>query len=338
MTSNEPVLFYRFKQDDSLLVAAMEGKSSAVTIGNFDGLHLGHQQMIRELVSKARARSLKAVAISFDPRPDEFFSLNHKKKIFNFEQKKKALLSLGVDLVLIIRFDQDFADLSAQAFFRSFLLERLSCKEIFVGPNFRFGRKKEGNAFWLKKICEEEGTGLSISAPLLLEQQLISSSWIRQSLEEKGDVKEAAKLLGRPFLLEGLVIKGLGNGSKLGFPTANLDLGCQTMPLSGVYGGLGGVFDWPYLGPSPFAFSDFKSKRELFLPCLVNCGIRPSFDVGHKKVLEVHFPKGVCGDLYGKGVFVFLLERLRDEKKFASLEDLQKQIRFDLSWAEKITP
>jgi len=291
--------------------------ASAVTVGNFDGVHLGHQALVGEMVRWARSAPGAAVVLTFDPHPARVLSPRQAKRaLMTLEQKAEALAALGVDRLVALAFTEQVAGLSAEDFARIVLRGSLAACRVVVGQDFRFGRGRTGDVFGLIGLGETLGFEVRAVGPVLEDGSPISSSRIRDVLA-LGEVSKAGSLLGRPFFVDGDVVQGDGRGRGLGFPTANVAVRNETLPLLGVY-----------------ACRMRLGFGEVPRPAVANLGQRPTFG-GGQTVLEVHV-LDFAGDLYGREVRVEFVERLRAESTFAGKEELLAQIGADVHEARRI--
>lgn len=282
-----------------------------VTLGTFDGVHRGHGKLVRSLLRLAARRRLRSLVVLFERPPRFHFRPESSTPLLTLPRERERLLrSLGVDRVETLRFGPRWAAMSHENFFEGYLLRRLGAAGLLVGPDFAFGRGRLGDVAWLRSACRSRGLSLWVGPLLRARGRKISSTRIRE-LVSAGRVEDAARLLGRPYSLEGRVTRGRGLGRKLGFPTANLrvDPG-KLLPR--------GVFQVRARLPG--------SARAR--PGVCNVGTRPSAGGGPLSV-EVHLP-GFSGDLYGCVLGVEFLRRLRSERKFPSLEALKRQIARDV--------
>ena len=293
---------------------------SVVTIGMFDGLHRGHQQLMKQTLKSAFDCGLRSVVFTFSRHPRQV--LKHVDKpapLYTMAQKANLLAKQGLDTAVVIRFSRAFSRLSPRCFVQQYLVDGLQMKELVVGENFRFGAGAAGDVSLLKKLGSE--LGFSVRSVLSRTQgdERISSSRIRESILN-GDLQQAEKMLGREYWIDGRVVHGRGIATKLGFPTANLSLEEQLLPKNGVWAGL----------------VEMKGgKRDhQFLPFIANLGIRPTFYVKGDLHLEVHFPD-FEGKLYGQHMAVRFMRFLRKEKKFNSRVELRRQIAKDVSLFQK---
>lgn len=286
-----------------------------VTIGNFDGVHLGHQALLKKLIAKGKELNLPTVAIIFESQPNEYF---YKDKIparlMRLREKIRALEKCGIDRVLCLRFNKDLADLSAENFIQNILWEKLRVHYVVIGDDFRFGHFRKGDFAMLQKFGENKGFTVEKMPTLILAGQRVSSTRIREALAA-GDLLVAEKLLTRPFVLSGRVAHGDKRGRIIGFPTANIYLHRKAVPILGVY-----VVQVHGL--------DAKSVKGV-----ANVGNRPTVG-GVRSLLEVHL-FDFDDDIYGKHVDVEFIKKLRDEKKFDSVELLKEQIMQDAEEARK---
>lgn len=289
---------------------------SVVCIGAFDGLHLGHQALVRRTVERARERGLPAIALSFEPLPREFFARSSPPpRLLSPRAKIERLLDMGVEQVGLLRFNERLSNLSAEDFARVVLCDRLSAREVWVGPEFRFGKGRAGDIAFLRQV----GGGLGFHAdeipPVELDGERVSSTRIRAALQA-GDFASAAQLLGRPYSIGGHVVHGRQLGRELGFPTANLRFGSKTPALSGIYA------SWVHgVGSEPNA-------------SVSSLGTRPTV-AGIEPLLEAHL-FDFNGDLYGRRIEVEFVAKLRDELKFPDLDSLTEQMHRDAEQARAI--
>jgi riboflavin kinase / FMN adenylyltransferase len=284
-----------------------------VTIGNFDGVHQGHLAVIRRLQQQGVQQKLPTCIILFEPHPQEFFLKGKAPaRLMQLREKITIFRQLGVDRVLCLPF-QKIVALSAEAFVLDILIKRLGMACLIIGDDFRFGKGRQGDYTQLQKWAQRYHFILEAMPTTCFAGKRVGSSWVREALRQ-GDFSLAAQLLTRPFQFSGRVIRGDQRGRLLGFPTANLALKRQVVPLSGVFAvrihGLGAS----YLG-------------------VANCGTRPTVS-GNKTLLEVHL-FDFNDDIYGKRIEVELVEKIRDEKHFDSLEALRQQIQQDSESAKK---
>ncbi len=288
---------------------------SVVCIGAFDGLHLGHRALVRHAVTRARALGVPAVVVTFEPLPREFFAKdNPPPRLTLARAKVEGLLDLGADHVGLLRFDAKLSAMTAEDFARTLLARRLGAKEVWIGPEFRFGHRRGGDLALLQALGGELGFSAGEIEPVHAHGDRVSSTRIRGALKG-GDFDTAARLLGRPYAIGGRVVRGKQLGRTLGFPTANLRFP-KTPALSGIYATwVHGVGDRPWPSVSSF-------------------GTRPTVE-GVEPLLEAHL-FDFAGDLYGRHLEVEFVAKLRDELKFPDLPSLTVQMHRDADDARAI--
>jgi riboflavin kinase/FMN adenylyltransferase len=288
-------------------------RNPVVTLGNFDGVHLGHQRIFEKVKEEARKIGGESVVVTFEPHPLKILSPEQCPPLLTpFKKKMMLIEETGVEKVLCIRFTRAFAELSPVEFVKSVLVDKVEAKKIIVGYNYRFGRGKSGDVDSLKKNCALFGVDVEVVEALRITDTIVSSSKIREFIRN-GEVEKASKLLGRDYPVFGRVIEGTKRGHALGFPTANLEMTEELYPKPGVYAVR---VNW---------------HRQYFNG-LANIGFNPTFDA--KAVsLEVHILNFDC-EIYGEELQVYFTEKIRDEIRFSSTEGLIKQIRKDIEWAE----
>ena len=279
----------------------LEQLPCVVTIGNFDGVHLGHQALLTEVKKRAHDLKLESAVITFEPNPKDYFSQNKPQtRISSLREKIELFNEIKIDRVHIIKFNQEFSKVTANEFI-SVLIKQLKVKEIVVGEDFCFGRGREGSI----KQLSASSMKLNIKNKILMDGKRISSTLIRNLLAND-KLDEANKYIGRPYSISGKVVHGEKRGRKIGFPTANIHMRHNRPPLKGVFA--------------------VKFQNHFGV---ANLGIRPSIKGEKKLQLEVHL-LNFSSDLYGQHVSVIFLKKLRDEKKFKSLEELKEQIKLDV--------
>ncbi len=291
-------------------------KGSIILIGNFDGLHLGHQRLFRLAQSYKKKYNLKIGVINFNPMPKMFFNKNLKNfKLSNVNQKIRLLRNLKVDFVVTKKFDRKFSKIKSTNFIKEILNKKIKSKFIFVSNNFRFGNKREGDVNLLIKNEKIYNYKVVNPKPLINSKKIVSSSLIRNLLEN-GFLKKANKLLSRNWAIEGIVKKGRQVGKKIGFPTCNIDIQDYVLAKPGVY-----------------AVRVLRKNNTKYLKGIANLGFRPTFN--QKKILlEVHL-FNFSGNLYNKLLSVEFLKFIRKEKKFKNVNQLKAQIKIDLNIAKK---
>ena len=283
--------------------------ASVLSIGNFDGLHLGHQKILRGVVQQAPARGALAAAITFDPHPLKVLRPQQAPPLLQtLEQKVAGFIELGLDAALVLKFDSALAALSPEEFVRRTLAGPLRATVVLVGHSFRFGNKQAGNAERLRELGEKFGFAVEIVEPVIVDGEVVSSSVVRSAVAE-GRVARAARLLGRPFALTGKILRGTGRGASVVFPTLNLTPEQELLPKTGVY-----------------ATETLVGAR--VYRSATNVGVRPTFDGGALSVESHLFD--FSENLASGRIEVRFWERLRDERKFSGPEALRQQIAADL--------
>jgi len=292
-------------------------KNSIILIGNFDGLHLGHQKLFKLAKKYKKRYSSKIGVLTFEPMPKMFFNPQLKNfRISNLNQKIENLSKLNVDFVIIKKFNHKFSKTKSISFIKETLGKKINPKFIFVSNNFKFGNKREGDVKQLIKYEKLYKYKIIKPQPLIVKKKIISSSLIRKYLQT-GKLKDANKLLKRNWSIDGKVQKGKQLGKKIGFPTANIDINDYVLAKPGVYG-----------------VKARKMNKSNYIKGIANLGYRPTFN-GKKILLEVHL-FNFSGNLYNKYLRVEFLKFIREEKKFKNVEQLKKQINVDLLIAKKI--
>jgi riboflavin kinase/FMN adenylyltransferase len=303
------------------------GARSVVTIGVFDGVHRGHQRLVARAAEAAAAAGLPVVAITFDPHPDEVVRPGtHPPFLCTAHRRAELLAGLGVDAVWVVPFTYEFSQLGPDEFVRTVLVDVLHAARVVIGETFRFGNKAAGDLSLLTELGEKYDF-VAEGVPLLVEDGItVSSSYIRERLAA-GDVEGAARALGRPHRVEGVVVRGHLRGRALGFPTANLEWRSLTaIPADAVYAG------W-------LASFDPDGRPDERWPAAISIGTNPTFDDGYPnaRTVEAYALDRDDLDLYGTHVAVDFAVRLRSTEKFASVDDLVDQMRRDVDQARQIT-
>ena len=285
-------------------------RGTVASIGNFDGVHLGHRAVLRELGLKAREFGMPATAVVFEPMPQEYFAPQRAPaRLTRFGEKWPLLAAAGVERVLCLRFGRELAQMAPETFIEEILVQGLGVKHLAVGDDFRFGRERRGDFAMLQMAGLVQGFKVADTASLVLEGSRVSSSRIRALLIE-GDMQGAARLLGRPYSLSGRVMYGEQLGRKLGFPTANMALLRHLAPVGGIF------------AARVHGFGDGPKDATAYV------GHRPVVD-GTQTLLETHV-FDFSGDLYGRKLKVELLQRLREDRHFDSLDALTAQMQKDV--------
>ncbi|OCF97806.1 bifunctional riboflavin kinase/FAD synthetase [Gilliamella apicola] len=289
-----------------------------VTLGNFDGVHLGHQQLINHLIEQGKKLNLPTVVMLFEPQPLEFFSKqNAPARLTSFKEKVQLIEKLGIDYIIAVPFTQTFANMSANAFIQDWLIKKLSAKYIVIGDDFQFGRDRKGDINLLQQYTQNNQFSVESMPTFVWNNLRISSTAVREALFNS-DFKLARCLLGRDYVIQGRVVHGKALARQLGFPTANIHLNRKKPALQGVY------------------FVKVKNCcSNQYYHGIANIGIRPTIE-GKKAILEVNL-FDFSGDIYGQYLDVTFVCKLRDEKKFDSLADLKQQISQDVCTAKQIS-
>jgi riboflavin kinase/FMN adenylyltransferase len=288
-------------------------RPTVLTLGVFDGLHLGHQLIMRKVVERARAVNAIPTVITFDPHPRAVLHPQSSPPLLQtFDQKIEGFGVLGIEQTIVVRFTKEFSQLPATTFLRDVVMDRLHAQEVYLGKGFAFGHNREGNIELLKRVSTELGFIAGEVPEVSLRGQRVSSSKIRELLS-RGQVNLARQMLGRPYGVEGRVERGAERGQKLGFPTANLHPQNRVIPRNGVY--------------VTGTLIDGNWRRSV-----TNIGLRPTFGEATEPSVETYVMNW-AGDLYGDVVRVRFLHRLRDERKFSSIEELKAQIDRDVKRA-----
>ena len=289
-------------------------RRGVIAIGNFDGIHLGHQKVINDAKKKAKKNRLPFGLMTFEPVPVMFFNKKIKNhRINSLEQKKDQLKKLKLNFLIVIKFNKKFSSLSPEEFIKKIIHKKTNCRFLYVSKNFKFGFKRKGNIETLKKYEKQYDFKNVIVKPFKVKKKIISSTFIRKKIR-KGHIEEVNKLLNRNWSIKGKVIKGQKRGRKIGFPTCNLKLGSYAIPRLGVYA--------------------VKVKtNNINNNGIANIGYRPTFN-GQSLLLETNI-FGINKNLYNKVITVGFKKFLRAEKKFKSFEYLKKQIKIDIKQAKK---
>ncbi|MFH1438903.1 MAG: bifunctional riboflavin kinase/FAD synthetase [Pseudomonadota bacterium] len=297
--------------------ASVAGKDSALTIGNFDGVHPGHEHLLHRLVKTAESRGLVSVVLTFEPHPLVFLSRGQAvKRLTSRDYKVKLLKETGLDFIIVQPFDADFAAISPEEFIERVMVRTLRAKALIIGPDFRFGHKRAGDRKLLETHARRHGIEIISIESLRENGRPVSSSYIRELLENEGRVTDVLRILGRPYGFEGTVVKGAGRGRELGFPTANLAGIDVLVPKEGIYA----------------ALSYIKGKA---FPAAVHIGERKTFE-GPFSVEAYILSGGEDLSLYDQNIRLFFLKRLRDVIKFSGKEELIKKINEDIDDTRKI--
>ncbi len=295
--------------------AAAAAGPTALTIGNFDGVHLGHQAMLAELVRAAHRFDAPACVLTFEPHPREFFAPDKAPtRLTSLREKLELLADFGVDRVHLCRFSYAFAQITAEDFVDRVIARGLGARWLLVGDDFRFGARRGGDLVMLRQAAPRFGIEVAALTSVTLDGERVSSTAVRAALAA-GELDRAGRLLGRAYSMSGRVVRGDGLGRKLGFPTANIQIKHNRPPLTGIF-----VVELSGVGEAP-------------LRAVASLGVRPTVRQQGTPTLEVHI-FDFDGDLYGRHVRVDFLRKLREEEKYADLVTLTRQIALDVDNAK----
>lgn len=287
-------------------------KNTVVTVGTFDGVHEGHRALMETVVEKAKKRKARSVVITFDPHPRSIIQSKGKsiRLLTSLQERAEILEVMGIDVLCVIPFTRDFSLLSSEEFVKDIINKNIGIGEFVIGYDHHFGKDRSGTIETLENLGPELDFNVYVVSKKEMGERTISSTAIRKELQENGNIESATKLLGRPYLLNGVVIHGDERGRELGFPTANLkpEHPDKIIPKNGIYAVKVRVDDGWYSG-------------------MMNIGIRPTFN-GEAKSLEVNIFE-FDQMIYGKTIQVRFLGRIRDEKKFKGIEELKSQLKLD---------
>lgn len=289
-------------------------ENTVVTIGNFDGIHKGHIKLIKEAVKEAKTKNYKSVVFTFKNHPMRYFRADSIKHIITNEEKVKIFEDLGVDIVFMIPFDEYMTKISATDFVKTILHEKLKCKMVIVGHDFTFARNKEGNASLLESLGKNYNMKVKVIEPIKIKGRRVSSSYIRNLIND-GNVSEIKNFLGRNYFLEGKVIHARKIGRTIGFPTANLKAEDKLIiPKNGIYAVKVYVKNKVYYGATNIGYNPTVNGKVLSIETNI-----------------IDFDE----EIYGEIIRVEFLDRIRDEKKFNSLDELKSQLRKDVNFVYK---
>jgi riboflavin kinase/FMN adenylyltransferase len=287
----------------------------AITIGNFDGVHCGHKQILRNVIAVAREEGWKSAVLTFDPHPAKLVApASAPRLLTTIEERAQIILGQGIDQILILPFTPEIAALEPQDFVREILVDKLQARAVLVGTNFHFGKRAAGNAAMLVELGDRFSFETEIIEPVVWRKRVISSSAIRGAIEA-GNVSAACRMLGRPYALRGLVVPGEGRGSKQTVPTLNLDTRAEVLPKDGVY---------------VTRTRERNGTREW--PSITNIGMRPTFD-GHNRTIETYLLAPLDG-APPEEIAVEFLRWVREERRFDNAEELKAQILRDVNRAQ----
>lgn len=287
---------------------------TSATIGNFDGVHVGHKKIIGSIREMAKSKGLSTCVITFHPHPQKVLKNIDVPLLVPIRERLRLLEKEGVDYVACYTFSDEISNMSAKEFITDILVGKLNVKHLIVGPDFSFGKKREGNAELLREMGKAHHFETEVLGPVFIDNEVVSSSAIRNQLKN-GDVKKAAKFLGYDFYIEGQVTEGEKRGRRIGFPTVNLNTDWDILPKVGVYA------TRAYVNNGKFG-------------SITNVGYRPTF--GENKLLVETHIFDFNSDLYGRRVKVEFVDRIRDEKRFENVDALVAQIKKDIVEVKKV--
>lgn len=307
-----------------------------LSIGNFDGVHRGHQSILQTLVTQSRRAGVPAVVLTFDPHPIQLLAPERAPPALTTLSRKSELIEKsGVDVLIVAETTRDLLNWTPEEFFERIVLDTLQARGLVEGPNFCFGRGRTGDIARLDELCRQAGRSLTVVTPITVQGRTVSSSAIRLAIGQ-GRLAEAVAMLGHPYRVEGLVSPGARRGESLGFPTANLTGVSTLLPPDGVYAGLVELpreVETATVAGSPPP----RDGRMLHYPAAVHLGPNPTFSEADRK-LEVHLV-GFQGNLYGRSLGVDLIDRIRDIQRFQTREALQQQLQEDIAQiVERVRP
>ena len=302
-------------QIEEELVRSRPEKDTLLTIGVFDGIHLGHKYLLSQLTKQAREQNLLSGVVTFNQHPQEVLSPQIRLPFLtDLAQRMDLIKNEGVDAIIALSFTTELAQLSTHQFI-NLLKKYLRMRGLVIGPDFALGKKREGDADTMSTLGKDMDFTVTVISPIMVNGEVVSSTAIRNALAN-GDMKRVLNLIGRPFSLNGRVTKGTGQGIELGFPTANLDIDPrQALPADGVYA------TWSHIDGQPYQ-------------SMTNIGKQPTFG-GSQRTIEVYI-LDYHNNLYGHKLKIDLIERLRDEKQFGTAEELKKQIAEDVEQGRAI--
>lgn len=284
-----------------------------LTIGNYDGIHVGHRKIIEQVKQKAKELSGTSMLMTFHPHPLSVLRPEKYTRIITpLHVKKRLIEEAGIDVLIIVPFNEEFRNIEAERFIKEILIEKIGVAGVIVGYDFRFGKNGAGDIRMLRGFVEDYDLYLSVVDAVTVDGEKVGSNRIRK-LIAAGDVAKAKRLLDRPHMIDGVVVRGDGRGREIGFPTINLATAFELVPKEGVY------------------ITEVKINGKMY-PSVTNIGHNPTFDDNRERTVETHII-GFSGDLYGEEVYLYFHERIRPEMKFRSVGDLQARIAEDVETA-----
>jgi riboflavin kinase/FMN adenylyltransferase len=294
--------------------------NSVITVGTFDGVHEGHKTIIKRVVDSARETGARSILVTFDPHPREIINPGKKgiKLLTTLEERAEILDDLGITMMVVIPFDRDFSLISSEDFIRNIIYKKIGVNKFVIGYDHQFGRNREGTKATVIKLSRELGFKVDIIEAHDIGEITVSSTNVRNALENEGDVDLAHRFLGRPYHIKGTVVHGDKRGQKIGFPTANVkpENRKKILPKNGVYA------------------VDIKVGERVYKG-MMNIGIRPTFDGSDERTIEVNI-FDFDSNIYGETVDIWFIKRIRDELRFKSVDELIEQIKNDKVIAQRL--
>lgn len=294
--------------------------NSVITVGTFDGVHEGHKTIIKRVVDSARERGARSILVTFDPHPREIINPGKDgiKLLTTLEERAEILDDLGITMMLVIPFDRDFSLISSEDFIHDIIYDKIGVGKFVIGYDHQFGRNREGTKATVKKLSRELGFEVEIIEAHDIGEITVSSTNVRNALENEGDVDLAHRFLGRPYHIKGTVVHGDKRGKEIGFPTANVkpENHKKIIPKNGVYA------------------VDIKVGETIYKG-VMNIGIRPTFNGSDERTIEVNI-FDFSSNIYGETVEIWFIKRIRDELRFKSVEELIEQIKNDKVIAQRL--
>lgn len=292
---------------------------TVLTVGTFDGVHAGHRVLLDTVLEKARRKNARSVIVTFDPHPREIINPGSTgiKLLSTLQERCELLADLGIDEMVVIPFDRDFSLLTSEEFVRDVIWDKIGVSDFVIGYDHQFGRNREGTISTVQRLGKELGFESHVVSKQEIEHKTVSSTAIRNAIQDEGDMQLAASFLERYYILNGTVVHGDKRGKKIGFPTANIqpDNPKKVIPRHGVY-------------------AVWVRIKEKYYKGMMNIGIRPTFN-GDEETLEVHI-LDFSDDIYGMDVQIQFVDRVRDERSFSGLDELKKQLKNDQIGVEKL--
>jgi riboflavin kinase/FMN adenylyltransferase len=313
---------FQTANNNSLRIQSNHNKSTVVTIGNFDGVHRGHQAILKQVVDVAKSLHAIPTVVTFEPHPEEYFlGANAPARITRFAEKYALLQKFGIEQICCLRFSKKLSKMPAEDFVQKLLVEQLSTQHLIIGDDFHFGYQRQGNYKYLQQAGEKFGFKVTPTDTVSEADERISSTRVRDAILS-GDFQQAKILMGHSYRVTGKVMHGDKRGRTIGFPTANLAIGARVSILNGVYAVKGSICN------------ELSPEDKISLKGVANVGNRPTVN-GKQNRIEAHW-FDFDGDLYGKKIAIELIQKIRDEKKFESFSELTEQIKLDSEIAAKI--